>query len=148
MRTKEEFDNNFPVQVELTVQWGDMDAFGHVNNTMYFRYFETARLAYFQKLGLLDEMKKIKIGPILAATDCQFKRALVYPDQIIAGASITEKHSHGFMMAYGIYSQNQATITSLGTGRIVMIDYSNGAKVKPTAQQLKQIAQIQKGQCV
>ena len=40
----------YPVTVEIPVAWGDMDAYGHVNNTMYFRYFETARIAYFYRL--------------------------------------------------------------------------------------------------
>lgn len=41
----------YPVIYEQTVAWGDMDAFGHVNNAMYYRYVESARLAY---LGILD----------------------------------------------------------------------------------------------
>lgn len=36
----------YPVVVEVPVAWGEMDAYGHVNNIVYFRYFETARIAY------------------------------------------------------------------------------------------------------
>lgn len=43
----------YPVIYEQTVAWGDMDAFGHVNNAMYYRYVESARLAY---LGILDKL--------------------------------------------------------------------------------------------
>src|SRR4051812_27249954 len=56
------------VTVEIPVAWGDMDAFGHVNNTVYFRWFESARIAYFEKIGLNERMKRDKKGPILART--------------------------------------------------------------------------------
>jgi len=144
IRTKQQFDQAFPVQVGLPVQWGDMDAFGHVNNTMYFRYFETARLAYFNKVGVMEDMQKDQLGPILAETSCQFKRALVFPDQILVGASVTENHEFGFLMHYGIFSEQQQTVTSIGTGRIVMVDYKNGNKVEPSDKLLQLINKIQK----
>ena len=48
----------WPVAVDLPVQWGDMDAFQHVNNTVYLRWFETARIAYFERTGLSDRAKR------------------------------------------------------------------------------------------
>ena len=44
----------YPVVIALPVFWGDQDAFGHVNNNAYFRWFESARIAYSQRIGLLD----------------------------------------------------------------------------------------------
>ncbi len=144
MRTKKEFDQAFPVQVHLPVQWGDMDAFGHVNNTVYFKYFETARLAYFNQVGVMEDMQAEQLGPILAETSAQFKRALVFPDQIIAGANVIENQTYGFLMQYGVYSKQQDTVTTLGTGRIVMVDYNSGKKVKPTDKLLQAIAELQR----
>ena len=63
----------FPVVIEIPVAWGDMDAFQHVNNTVYFRFFESARIAYFEELDLIGLMRETGIGPILAAADCRFK---------------------------------------------------------------------------
>ena len=142
MRSKAEFDQAFKVQVNLPVQWGDMDAFGHVNNTVYFKYFETARLAYFNAVGVMKDMQSKQIGPILAETSCQFKRALVFPDQIVVGANVIESYEHGFLMQYGVYSEQQQTVTSLGNGRIVMVDYQTGKKVKPSAELKQQIEQM------
>ena len=142
MRSKAEFDQAFKVQVNLPVQWGDMDAFGHVNNTVYFKYFETARLAYFNAVGVMKDMQSKQIGPILAETSCQFKRALVFPDQIVVGANVIESHEYGFLMQYGVYSEQQQTVTSLGNGRIVMVDYQTGKKVKPSAELKQQIEQM------
>ncbi|MGJ8663751.1 MAG: acyl-CoA thioesterase [Marinicella sp.] len=143
MRTQHDFDQAFPVQVKLPVQWGDMDAFGHVNNTVYFKFFETARLAYFNAIGVMEDMQEQQLGPILAETNAQFKRALVYPDKVIVGASILENHEFGFLMRYGIYSEKQQTVTTLGTGRIVMVDYNSNQKVKPSAKLTQMIAQVQ-----
>ena len=61
--------DDYPVVIELPVVWGEMDAFSHVNNIIYFRYFESARLAYVEQTGLLEYMDKTGIGPILAHTD-------------------------------------------------------------------------------
>lgn len=144
MKTKQDFDQAFPVQVELPVQWGEMDAFGHVNNTVYFKYFETARLTYFNEVGVMEDMQQEGIGPILAETSCRFKRALKFPDQIIVGASVLENQEFGFLMKYGIYSSHQQTVTSVGTGRIVMVNYHSGSKVKPSEKLLQLIAKIQK----
>ena len=143
MKTRAQFDQAFPVQVSIPVQWGDMDAFGHVNNTVYFKYFETARLAYFNAVGVMDDMQEKQLGPILAETQAQFKSALYFPDQIITGANVLENHSHGFLMQYGVYSEQQQRITTLGTGRIVMVDYNSGAKVEPSRALLAAIEQMQ-----
>ncbi|MEZ5471465.1 MAG: acyl-CoA thioesterase [Marinicella sp.] len=143
MKTQQDFDQAFPVQVELPVQWGEMDAFGHVNNTVYFKYFETARLAYFNEVGVMEDMQKEGLGPILAETSCRFKRPLVFPDRVLVGATVLENHEFGFLMQYGVYSQQQQAVTTIGTGRIVMVNYNNGQKVKPTEKLLKLIAEIQ-----
>lgn len=144
MKTESEFNQAFPVQVTLPVQWGDMDAFDHVNNTMYFRYFETARLAYFEHLNLLKTMQQDQIGPILAETACRFRRPLTYPDTIRVGASVIENHPYGFLMQYGIYSETQQAVCSDGSGRIVLLDYQSGQKVKPDKNMLKRIHRLQK----
>lgn len=47
-------NEQYPIVLSQDLIWGDMDAFEHVNNTVYFRYFEDARLAYFEKLGMLE----------------------------------------------------------------------------------------------
>ena len=64
----------YPVVIDEQVVWGEMDAFQHVNNTVYFRYFESARIAYFGAVGYLEWMKAEGSGPILASTRCRFRR--------------------------------------------------------------------------
>src|SRR5947209_3866457 len=76
----------YPVVVEQAVVWGEMDAYRHVNNVVYFRYFENARLEYFRRLGWPEFEGTTGIGPILAATQARFRKPLTYPDAIAIAA--------------------------------------------------------------
>src|SRR5262245_65507442 len=78
----------YPAVIELPVQWGDQDAFGHVNNVVYFRWMESARIAYFQQGGLSDLMSNQGVGPILASIKCDYRRQLDFPDALLIGASV------------------------------------------------------------
>jgi acyl-CoA thioester hydrolase len=72
----------FPVSLTIPVAWGDMDAFGHVNNTVYLRWLESARIDYFKKVGLLDRMARDRVGPILARTEIDYRRPVTWPDTV------------------------------------------------------------------
>jgi len=143
MNQLEKFNLNYPVSIELPIQWGDMDAFNHVNNAMYFKYFESVRIAYFEKLGVMGQDSKDNVAPILAETSCRFKYPLNFPDTILVGSSIIENHSHGFLMEYGVYSKELEKITSVGTGRIVLLNYATHEKVKVDDELLNKIAHLE-----
>ncbi|MEE4244593.1 MAG: thioesterase family protein [Kangiellaceae bacterium] len=106
-----------------------MDAFNHVNNTVYFRYFETARLAHMTKIKVMEEMKLLNIGPILASTECRFKAPVKYPDDLLVGCRVTSINDFGFEHEYAVYSFHLDRVASFGKGTIVMVDYSTGKKV-------------------
>ncbi len=69
----------YPVVVRQAVVWGEMDSYRHVNNVVYFRYFENARLEYIRRLDWPAFEAEIGIGPILAMTHARFRRALDLP---------------------------------------------------------------------
>jgi acyl-CoA thioester hydrolase len=70
------------VHVErIPIRWGDMDAMGHVNNTVYFRYMEQARIGWFDALLPAAEAWK-ETGIVIASASCNFKRALNYPGTV------------------------------------------------------------------
>ena len=119
----------WPVEVEVPVAWGDLDAFGHVNNTVYFRWFETARMQLFLELGVLEVMERDKIGPILASTRCDFRLAVQYPDTVTACAAVQRLGNSSYVMAYQIRSAVQQAVAAEGEGVIVMTDYANGGSV-------------------
>jgi acyl-CoA thioester hydrolase len=120
----------WPVSVEIPVAWGDMDAFGHVNNTVYLRWFETARIAYFETTGLVERMKRDRIGPILARTAIDFRIPLEYPDTVRASARVSSFGKTSFVMQYRVTSAaHQHATAAEGEGVIVLIDYAKGGKV-------------------
>ena len=81
----DELLQEFPVVVELPVVWGEMDARQHVNNAVYFRYFESGRTVYFERLGVWKMIGDTGIGVILAAINCRFRIPLTFPDTISVG---------------------------------------------------------------
>lgn len=137
------FEQDYPVIIELPVQWGEMDAFNHVNNVTYFRYFESARIAYFEQAGLMERMKAEGVGPILASTECQYRRPVTYPDTLKIGARISEIQPFGFVQQYAIYSTAQDAIATQGSGRIVLLDYRTQKKVEPDEALVSTLKQLE-----
>ncbi|HEX8456724.1 MAG TPA: thioesterase family protein [Pyrinomonadaceae bacterium] len=113
----------YPVVIELPVAWGEMDALRHVNNIVYFRYFESARMAYFTRLDIWNYMNETGIGPILASTSCRFKLPLTYPDTVSVGTRISELESDRFVMRYVVASHTHARVAAEGEGVVVSYDY-------------------------
>jgi acyl-CoA thioester hydrolase len=120
----------FPVVLEMAVAWGDMDAYRHVNNVVYFRYFENARLEYFRRLGWVEFKLDDPIGPIIAATDARFRKPLTYPDTIMVGARIATLGEDRFVMEHRIVSKGLGAITTDGHAHVVTLDYRTGKKVR------------------
>ena len=96
--------DGFPVVARIPVQWGEMDAYGHVNNTVLFRYFETARIAFLDRCGFLETHERDKVGAILHSTDCRFRRALRYPDTVLVGGRALDVSTDRFTMGYRVVS--------------------------------------------
>jgi len=116
------------VVVETPVAWGEMDAFQHVNNVIYFKYFESARIAYFDRVGINEAMKLSGIGPILASTSCRYKAPLTYPDTVSIATHVTEISEDRFLMKYYVKSHQSGRVAAEGEGLIVFYDYTNNCK--------------------
>lgn len=118
----------YPVVVQVDVQWGEMDFFRHVNNTVFFRYFESARIAYLDRIGFREEMENHGVGPILASTHARFRRPLTYPDSVRVGARTVELGEDRFTMEYRLVSLGQGAVAAEGGGVLVSFDYARGGK--------------------
>ena len=77
-----------PAQKKLThemvipIRWGDMDVMGHVNNTVYFRYMEIARIEWMARIGAAPNPHGD--GPVIVNAFCNFMRQLEYPGDLLA----------------------------------------------------------------
>jgi acyl-CoA thioester hydrolase len=119
---------DFTVITEIPVAWGEMDALNHVNNAVYFRYFETARLDYFSHINLMEDMAVTNIGPVLGETYCRYKLPVTYPDTLLVGSRITEVQEDRFKMEYQVVSKKLGKVTTTGTATIVMFDFTTNQK--------------------
>lgn len=118
----------FATITNIQVAWGEMDALQHVNNAVYFRYFETARLDYFNRINLLVNLKHNHIGPVLSHTECRYKAPVTYPDTLMIGSRVTDLQDDRFTMEYHIVSKNTGRVTTVGTATCVMFDFKNQTK--------------------
>jgi acyl-CoA thioester hydrolase len=135
----------FPVVVQLPVAWGEMDSYRHVNNVVYFRYFENARLEYFRRLGWFEYEKETGIGPILAATQARFRKPLTYPDTISVAARISAVGTDRCTMDYLLVSHGLQAVAAEGQGTIVTFHYPQGKKVPMPDELRRRIEQLESG---
>ena len=116
---------SYPVAITLPVQWGDQDAFGHVNNTAPIRWFESARIAYLEQSGLGHMMSGVGAGPILASIRCQYRRQLNYPDTLLIGVRVSRLRYSSITMEHAVYSQSLDEIAAEGESIVVIFDYDS-----------------------
>ena len=113
----------FPVIISWPVQWGDQDAFGHVNNTVFIRWFESGRVAYLEQLGLGGSLSGKGLGPILAAINCNYRRPINHPDTIHIGTRVTKVGKSSMTIAHAIFSERLQSIAADGDSVVVMFNY-------------------------
>ena len=119
----------WPVSLDIPVAWSDMDALGHVNNAMYLRWFESARLHYLERAGLLTEAVPTGVGPILARQSIDYARPVTYPDTVRVELTVTRFGTTSFTMAFRIHSTKLGVVAASGEGVGVLIDYRAGTTV-------------------
>ncbi len=120
--------DDYPVVIEVPVRWGDMDAFLHVNNIKYFQYFESARIAYFERIGAMEYLRETGVGPILASTCCRYRFPVTYPDTLLVGATVSDMSHDRFTQKYLAVSQAHEEIAAEGDGVVVTFDYQTHRK--------------------
>lgn len=116
----------FNVVITWPIAWGDMDSFAHVNNTVFFRLFESARMAYLARINFTGAGGGP--GPILAETSCRFRRPIAWPDTVNVGARVIDVAGDRFTMEYRIM-RGDGMIAADGKGVIVAFDYDAGQKI-------------------
>lgn len=75
-------------ELVIPIRWGDMDAMGHVNNTVYFRYLETIRIDWFDKIGFSPDPSGE--GPVIVNAFCNFYKQLEYPGDVLAKLYVSD----------------------------------------------------------
>jgi acyl-CoA thioester hydrolase len=109
--------------VNIPLRWGDMDAMVHLNNVMYFRLMEEARIQWFQQFGF----STLPTGeaPILAHVSCDFVRAMTYPGTAVVRQIVTRVGRSSVEMSLAIEKEGEPGAT-YATGRSVIVWYHYG----------------------
>lgn len=132
-----------PTAMEIPVVWGDMDAFQHVNNVQYFRYFESARARFAEQLGMWETMQEANIIGVVKETNCQYKFPLFYPDDVWATARALKAAGHELLIEHHVISRTHHKIAAVGTATIVAFDSKNQRKTTLPQLWLGRLAQMQ-----
>ncbi len=137
--------DEFPVVITVPLLWGDLDAFGHVNNLAYLRWCETARIEYFAKIGLWTGPAPDGVAPILANVSCDYRAPLNYPDTVRVGSRVTRVGTSSIRMEHRVVSDGLDLVAADVTSVIVMFDYA-ARKSTPVPQPVRDaIAKLEAG---
>jgi len=107
----------------VPMRWGEMDALGHMNNVSYFRYFEQARISWFDSLKI-DYLPDSE-GPILGTINCKFVRPAIYPADLEITTYVGKPGRSSFMMFHEmslagdpatLYAEAGAVMVWIGIG--------------------------------
>ena len=120
--------DQFHFSIPIRVRFRDLDAFGHVNNAVFFTYLEMARTDYFERLGLLQgDFPAVFF--IIAEATCQFKAPVQLHTQLSVKTRVSRIVHSSFIMEYALVDQATDQIMALGQTVNVMYDYTAGRSV-------------------
>lgn len=112
----------------IPVRWGDMDAYGHVNNALYMRYLEEARVQLLAELGA--KMDGNGIDPVVINVGCTFLKPVTYPDTLLIDCYVADPGRSSFMTYYQLFSESDPeTPVSEGYSKVVWMDHTTGRSV-------------------
>lgn len=121
-------DLPFRMAVPIEVRFRDMDAMGHVNNAVYFTYFEQARIHYVQRLAHMGDPLE-PLGMILAEAACQYRAPITLGMPIRVWIRAGEIRQRSFVFLYKIERPDTGQVMALGRSVQVSYDYARGAPV-------------------
>jgi acyl-CoA thioester hydrolase len=126
---------DFSLKLELRIDWSELDAFGHVNNLAIMKYVQAARSIYLDKIGLMQSQAALKLGPILASINCQFRQPLFYPGQVIVYSKVDLIKNTSFRILHAVYNERNE-LAAEAQDIIVYFDFNKNTKL-PIPQELR-----------
>jgi len=121
--------DDYRIVKKIEVQWRDMDAGLHVNNVVYLKWTESARISYFLDLNNGRYTQKEDIGPVLAWQEIKYIRPVSFPDTVLVGIDRSEILDDRIVLEAKVYSVTQDRIVAVSHQHIVPYDYKRRMKV-------------------
>lgn len=123
----------------IPLRWGDEDSFNHINNTIYFRYMEQARVEWLDSIDLPLRRERAE-GAILAEASCRFLIPLTYPGVAECKVFAAPPGRTSLTMFYELYREGDDRLYATGMSRIVWVDRASG-KPTPLPDKVRQLLQ-------
>jgi len=118
--------NSF-ITIEIFVQWGDMDAAQHVNNTVYLKWIESARIAMFEKMNE-GHAGFEGVIPILAWQECKYIFPVTFPDTVIVTLDVEKLEAQKIHCHLTVRSKKHDKIVAISRCRLVPFDMGKQLK--------------------
>jgi acyl-CoA thioester hydrolase len=128
---------DYPVVISLVVEWGDQDGFAHVNNTVYLKWCETARVVYLEQVEMWQMIGAVGKGPILAALRCNYLHPVTFPDTVQIGARVGKIGNSSFRMEHHIVSLKEDRIVADSDTVLVFLEYK-GSQPLPVPDDIRE----------
>jgi len=123
MTSLEQLKEDYVDVIPVVVKWGEMDAFQHVNNTVYIRYIEDGRLGVFERLGMEKDLQATNKGPILASITCDYLAPVTYPDTLWVASNIKQTSAKKITLEQVIYSEKLGKLAAKSNSLCIYYDY-------------------------
>ena len=111
----------YPVWREMATRWGDNDAYGHVNNTIHYTWFDSAVNAWLIEAGLLDIAQGDPIG-LVVETGCRYAAPLAYPEPVEIGLGVARLGGSSVTYRLGVFAASAAEAAAEGHFTHVYVD--------------------------
>lgn len=119
----------FKVWRKVTTRWADNDAYGHVNNTVYYEWFDTAVNAWMVEQRLLDIAHGDPIA-LVVETRCTYAAALAFPEDVDVGLSVVQLGRSSIRYRIGVFAQDVDSAAAEGEFVHVVVDRSSRRPVE------------------
>ena len=114
-------------KITLRIDWSEIDSFGHVNNVMFMKYVQAARLNYVDGIGLMRLHKTQNIGFMVAETNCKFKKELHFPGYVSVYSKVAFVKNTSFSLEH-IIKNSDEEIVAISTDILVVFDFNKNEK--------------------
>lgn len=120
--------DDFPKIIEITTRWHDNDVYRHVNNVIYFSFFDTAVNQNLIDHGLLDVEQSPVIG-LVVDNQCQYFASIAFPDLVKVGLKVIKLGNSSVQYLLGIYKNDDPKLCALGKFTHVYVDRTTNRPV-------------------
>ncbi len=116
--------NDFPLEINLRIDWSDLDVYEHVNNVNIIRYLQSARVNVWERSGLYKSYKETHRGPMLVSSKVDFKKPLFYPGLITIKSRVGFIKNSSFTLEHIILNA-QGEICTEAQDVVVCFDFNS-----------------------